>query len=117
MANFSNRAGTTVLDYVVAPGVEIYNALPNGGFASWNGTSMATPHVAGVAALIRSANPSLTPSQVENLITSTANPGGVANLSLQEAQPTFLLARASEVIALTEKCATADVHWAHPSGR
>jgi subtilisin family serine protease len=41
-------------------------------YASFDGTSMATPHVAGVVALIRSANKSLTPSQVRAILTSTA---------------------------------------------
>jgi subtilisin family serine protease len=73
MAYFSNRAGITPLDYVTAPGVDVYSSIPEGGYAFYSGTSMATPHVAGVAALILSANPDLTPSEVEDLITSTAN--------------------------------------------
>lgn len=39
---------------IMAPGVEIYSALPNGKYAKWSGTSMAAPVVAGVAALVRS---------------------------------------------------------------
>ncbi|MGE4133684.1 MAG: S8 family serine peptidase [Bdellovibrionales bacterium] len=45
-------------------------------FASLQGTSMASPHVAGVAALIRSANRQLTPAQVRDLLKSTATPLG-----------------------------------------
>ena len=41
-------------------------------YASFDGTSMATPHVAGVVALIRSANKKLTPAQVRQILTSTA---------------------------------------------
>lgn len=41
-------------------------------YASFDGTSMATPHVAGVVALIRSANKKLTPAQVRQVLTSTA---------------------------------------------
>jgi serine protease len=41
-------------------------------FASFQGTSMATPHVVGVAALVRAANKSLTPAQVRALLKSTA---------------------------------------------
>jgi len=43
-------------------------------YASYQGTSMAAPHVAGVAALMVAANPSLTPDQVESLLRSTARP-------------------------------------------
>lgn len=73
MANFSNRAGISPLDYVVAPGAGVYSTTPGNTYSTFNGTSMATPHVAGVAALILSANPTLTPAQVENLLTGTAN--------------------------------------------
>jgi hypothetical protein len=77
MADFSNRAGSTQLDYVVAPGVNVYSTTPDNTYSSFNGTSMATPHVAGVAALILSANPKLTPAEVESLLTQTANPTGI----------------------------------------
>lgn len=43
-------------------------------FAVFDGTSMATPHVAGVVALIKSANKKLTPAQVRKILTSTARP-------------------------------------------
>ncbi|MEM1172281.1 MAG: S8 family serine peptidase [Cyanobacteria bacterium P01_H01_bin.35] len=74
VSDFSNYAGSIPLDYVVAPGEDIYSTLPNNNFGNKSGTSMASPHVAGVAALILSANPSLTSEQVEYIITTTANP-------------------------------------------
>lgn len=40
---------------VVAPGVNIYSTLPNGRYATWNGTSMATPMVSAEAAILRSS--------------------------------------------------------------
>ncbi|MGE3760085.1 MAG: S8 family serine peptidase [Pseudobdellovibrionaceae bacterium] len=43
-------------------------------FASFQGTSMATPHVAGVAALVRAANRNLTPAEVRALLKATATP-------------------------------------------
>jgi subtilisin family serine protease len=45
-------------------------------YASFQGTSMATPHVAGVAALVRAANKSLTPAQVRDVLKNTATPLG-----------------------------------------
>jgi subtilisin family serine protease len=62
LADFSSRGptpdGRTKPD-VVAPGVDILSALPGGGYGTESGTSMATPHVAGVVALLWSANPRL----------------------------------------------------------
>lgn len=81
MASFSNRAGSNLaLAYVTAPGVNIYSTLPGNSYVSYSGTSMATPHVAGVAALMLSANRNLTPAQVRQILTQTAensNPSGV----------------------------------------
>jgi hypothetical protein len=77
MANFSNKASIPPLDYVVAPGVNVYSTTPGNTYSSFSGTSMATPHVAGVAALILSANPNLTAAEVESILTQTANPTGI----------------------------------------
>ena len=57
---------------VVAPGVSITAAYPGGGYETLSGTSMATPHVAGLVALILQRYNSLTPKEVKNIITSTA---------------------------------------------
>jgi subtilisin family serine protease len=72
--NRSNRAGVDRLYYVVAPGVDIISTLPNDDYGYLSGTSMASPAVAGIAALIRSANPYLSASQVEDLMVGTASP-------------------------------------------
>lgn len=77
VADFSNRAGGTKLDYVVAPGVDVYSTVRNNSYQYLSGTSMATPHVAGVAALLLSAKKSLTPAQVENILTTTATRTGI----------------------------------------
>ncbi|MGK7906937.1 MAG: S8 family serine peptidase [Synechococcus sp.] len=71
---FSNRAGSEALAYVVGPGRQVYSTLPNNRFGRQSGTSMATPHVAGVAALVRSANPDLSPEEVVDLLVGSANP-------------------------------------------
>ncbi|MEG4112997.1 MULTISPECIES: S8 family serine peptidase [unclassified Microcoleus] len=78
MADSSNRAGPRPLDYLVAPGVEIVSTTPDDDYEIETGTSFATPHVAGVAALVLNANPTLTPAQVEYILTTTANRNGVA---------------------------------------
>lgn len=53
---------------VVAPGVDVLSTIPNNDTISWPGTSMACPHVAGLAALILERNPRLTVTQVNDLI-------------------------------------------------
>ena len=73
IANFSNLAGNTILDYVTAPGVNIYSSVPDGQYSTFSGTSMATPHVAGVVALLKSYDNSLSASAIEDLLTSTAS--------------------------------------------
>lgn len=53
---------------LVGPGVNVISAKPGGGWASMDGTSMATPHIAGLAALLFQAKPQATVDQVEQAI-------------------------------------------------
>jgi subtilisin family serine protease len=78
VADFSNPAGKRPLDFVVAPGVDIRSTVLADGYDLFDGTSMATPHVVGVVALMLSANPSLTPTQVEDILTATATTNGLS---------------------------------------
>ena len=71
-ASFSNFGAKSV--DLVAPGVGIRSTLPGGGYGSANGTSMATPHVAGTAALIWSTFPEATVDEVQKAILSTVDP-------------------------------------------
>ena len=61
---------------VSAPGVNIPSSVPNGGYSSYSGTSMAGPHVAGAVALIISANPTLAGKVdlIESILEETAEP-------------------------------------------
>src|SRR5262249_52626665 len=72
LAYFSNFGHQTV--GVGAPGVGIMSTLPNNSYGQNTGTSMATPHVAGIAVLLAPQGPSLTPSQTIKQIISTSKP-------------------------------------------
>ena len=61
---------------VCAPGDNIYSTLWISGYAYMNGTSMATPHVTGVAALIKSYTPELTHDEIRAIITATVDDFG-----------------------------------------
>ncbi|MEU1283463.1 S8 family serine peptidase [Kitasatospora sp. NPDC005856] len=74
-ASYSNF-GRGVID-VAAPGGDgatgVYSTLPGGKYGTKSGTSMASPHVTGVAALIASTDPSLTPADIRSRLASQAN--------------------------------------------
>ncbi len=80
IAGFSSRGAVTVdgsnrlKPDISAPGVGVYSSIRNGNYASYNGTSMAGPHVAGVVALMISANPKLAGQvdTIESIIKRTA---------------------------------------------
>ncbi|HKP74594.1 MAG TPA: S8 family peptidase [Longimicrobiaceae bacterium] len=69
-APFSNYSRTGV--DVFAPGVSIWSTVPNNGYERLQGTSMASPVVAGVAALLLAYYPSLTPAQVKDILIQSA---------------------------------------------
>jgi subtilisin family serine protease len=83
LSSFSQYGATSV--DIGAPGSGIWSTVPvavgkgknatiGSGYASYNGTSMATPHVAGAAALYASINPSASAAQIKNAIMSSATP-------------------------------------------
>jgi len=77
LSDFSQWGATSV--DMGAPGSGIVSTVPGNGYANYSGTSMATPHVAGVAALVLSVNPDLTTSELKALLMSS----GDANTALQ----------------------------------
>ncbi len=81
LADFSNRGPETLSPDgshspdLIAPGVDVLSAWPGDGWNSIEGTSMAAPHVAGVAALMWSANPALrgNVAETERILIETAS--------------------------------------------
>lgn len=71
LASFSNYGPTTV--DIAAPGVSIYSTLPGNSYASYSGTSMATPHVTGALSLYLDANPTATYKQAINALYQSAD--------------------------------------------
>jgi subtilisin family serine protease len=63
---------------IYAPGSAIVSTLPGNTTGSYNGTSMATPHVAGVAALYLQTSPSATPATVKSYLESNATPNVIS---------------------------------------
>lgn len=83
LSSFSNYGGSTI--HIGAPGSGVWSTVPVrsgsstvSGYASYNGTSMATPHVSGAAALYKARNPTATASQIKSAILNS----GVATSSL-----------------------------------
>lgn len=70
-ASFSNY-GLVTTD-VLAPGVDILSTKTNGTYQLNSGTSMATPHIAGAAAMLFQLNPQLTPAQVKGILLQSAS--------------------------------------------
>ncbi|HSJ53871.1 MAG TPA: S8 family serine peptidase, partial [Anaerolineae bacterium] len=82
VASFSSRGPSAwgeIKPEVSAPGTSIRSSLPGGTYGTYRGTSMASPHVAGAAALLLQADPSLTVAEIEAIFASTAEPLGMAS--------------------------------------
>jgi subtilisin family serine protease len=74
LASFSDYGSWIALS---APGTSIYTTTNGGGYGYWQGTSFASPQVAALAALVFSLNPSLTNSQVVNVLEQNADDLGL----------------------------------------
>ncbi len=74
IASFSNRG-----EDIFAPGVYVFSTYLEGNYATMSGTSMATPHVAGVVALAWAAHPSFTGTQIRLLVIGSADSAGIVD--------------------------------------
>jgi minor extracellular serine protease Vpr len=77
IASFSSRGpaaySLALKPDVAAPGVDIVSPIP-GGYGTWSGTSMATPAVAGAAALLHQRHPTWTPAEIKSALVLTGRP-------------------------------------------
>lgn len=77
ISGFSNYGATSV--DIGAPGSGIYSSLPTNTYGSYDGTSMATPHVSGAAALYKSVYPTATAEEVKDALLNGARPTASLN--------------------------------------
>lgn len=82
------RTKEALVPDLVAPGVGVISAKPGGGYQSMDGSSMATPHIAGMAALLMQAKPAASIDQIEQAILgSCVLPPGVSDLRANRGVP------------------------------
>lgn len=113
MASFSNFG--TKID-VAAPGVGIQSTIPGGYYSSYNGTSMASPHVAGLAALILSQHPALTNEQVRQVLRRTADDVGAVGFDSQAGHGRINALKALQAASPPHLVITSPVQFAPVSG-
>jgi len=94
----TNGAGDTAPYFLVAPGVDIYSTFRDEGYSRLTGTSMATPHIAGAAAVLKGAFPSLSMQQVAALLLETADDLGAAGIDQRYGSGLVDLARALQPV-------------------
>lgn len=108
IASFSSRGPglfngqDTLKPDLSAPGVDILSAMPGGGYLALSGTSMATPHVAGLAALLLQIEPSLTPARLREILIQTADNVDINGTAIPRPQwnPSFGFGRVNALKAV-----------------
>ena len=115
-----NRPNDPLVPDLVAPGVDVLSCVPGGGYEKMSGSSMATPHIAGLAALLLSAKPTASAQDLEKAILASCSlvptmPAARANRGVPDgAKALALLTGAPLAVAATtlgpKKVKTAKKH-------
>ncbi|TMM09718.1 MAG: hypothetical protein E6F98_14045 [Actinobacteria bacterium] len=111
VASFSSSGPTPITlqmkPDVTAPGVDVLSSLPHAQWAAWSGTSMASPQVAGAAAVLMQRHPTWTGAQIKSALESTGDPVHVAGtgnevLAVREGGGRIDLPRADAPLIFTQ---------------
>ncbi len=96
-AKFSNHISDAKIKRgIAAPGVNVYSTVPNNGYKPMNGTSMATPYVAGLLGLLKAIKPNLTTDEAYNILHETGIETGSTDLTGKFIQPKAAVEKAAK---------------------
>ena len=105
----TNKAGDVAPYFLVAPGVNVYSTFRDEGYQRLTGTSMAAPHIAGAAAVVKSAFPSLSMKDVGEILVRTADDLGASGTDQTFGRGLINLERALQPIGRQQVAAGNDV--------
>jgi hypothetical protein len=94
IASFSNRAGDYSEHYLAALGVNVATTNSDGALSTWSGTSISAPVISGAAALLASAFPNLTGSEIVQILFDSADDRGAAGVDAVYGHGKLNIARA-----------------------
>ena len=120
VASFSSRGPTActpsgssaIKPDISGPGVDTRSSVPGGGYSNYSGTSMATPHLNGVVALVCQANPDLDVETIKEIIYSTA-----LDLGSTGEDNDYGNGLVDAYAAVQQALETVSLSWSYPSGR